>query len=136
MNLLKITEGIGAVNPRTKALLRQSAGYTTNPDGSRVPAYRPAVDVWAQVQALTFRDIQQVSSLNLQGTRRAIYLQGEWQGLVRGDQQGGDLIVFADGTTWLVAMVLEDWTRIVEDKPNEAQLRRGWVKVAATLQVS
>ena len=74
----------------------------------------------AQVQALTFRDIVQIEGLNLQGTRRAIYLSGRVDGLVRSLNKGGDLITLPDGSVWLVAMVLEQWP--------------DWVKCAATLQ--
>jgi hypothetical protein len=73
-----------------------------------------------QVQALTGRDLQQIDGLNLQGTRRAIYIEGDIEGIVRPTQQGGDLITTPDGSIWLVAMVLETW-------PN-------WCKVAVTLQ--
>ncbi len=63
----------------------------------------------AQVQALTFRDLTQVSGLNLNGTRRGIYLSGDVEGLVRSQGKGGDLITFPDGSEWLVALVLEAW---------------------------
>jgi hypothetical protein len=74
----------------------------------------------AQIQALTFRDITQIESLNLQGTRRAIYFYGAVDGLVRPGGKGGDLATFPDGSVWLVAIVLESWP--------------DWCKVAATLQ--
>lgn len=83
-------------------------------------AITTALVVPAQIQSLTFRDIQQIDGLNLQGNRNGIYFYGRIDGLVRPDNKGGDLITFPDGTTWLVAMVLEDWP--------------DWCKVAATRQ--
>jgi hypothetical protein len=124
MNLHGIVSGlIGAVNPHVPATLLVSTGFTVDDDGKRIPTYAAPVTVTAQVQALTFRDIMQVDGLNLQGTRRAIYLYGEVDGLVRVSQRGGDLITLADGPNvgvWLVAQVLEQWP--------------DWCKVAATLQ--
>ena len=73
-----------------------------------------------QVQAMTAGDLRQVEGLNLNGTKRGIYLDGSINGVVRVYLKGGDLITFPDGSTWLVAMVLEQWP--------------DWCKVAATLQ--
>ena len=99
---------IQVVNPDIMVNVSISTGWTSNPDGTRVPTYN-VVSAAAQVQALTFRDIQQIAGLNLQGTRKAIYLHGEVDGLQRSTNQGGDLITFPDGSIWLVAMVLEQW---------------------------
>jgi len=44
------------------------------------------------VDALTYKDIIQVDGLNLNGTRRAIYINGKVDGLVRPENKGGDLI--------------------------------------------
>lgn len=121
MNLHGIVKGaVAAVNPRTPLSLQRSTGYATGPDGGRIPVYAAPVQVFGQVQALTFRDIQQADSLNLQGTRRAVYLDGHWDGLVRTTKKGGDLVTFPDGSVWLIAIVLEHWP--------------DWVKVAVTLQ--
>jgi hypothetical protein len=112
---------IQPVNPDVPVTVSISTGWTSNPDGTRTPTYE-LFNAMAQVQALSFRDIQQIAGLNLQGTRKAIYLEGEVDGLQRSTNQGGDLITFPDGSIWLVAMVLEQWAN--ED----------WCKVAATLQ--
>ncbi len=121
MNLNSRAHGaISAVNPRQRLTLQRSTGYTTAADGSRAPSYAAPVDAYGQVQSLTFRDLQQIEGLNLQGTRRAIYLDGHWDGLVRSESKGGDLITDERGNVWLVAMVLEHWPQ--------------WSKVAVTLQ--
>ena len=82
---------------------------------------RPVI---AQVQPLTWRDLQQLDGLNLQGTRRKIYLYGRADGAVRPLAKGGDLITIATGGVndgiYLVAQVLEQFP--------------DWVSVAATLQ--
>jgi hypothetical protein len=124
MNLNQIVARvIDAVNTRVIASVQISTGNVTNADGTRTPSYADPVNVAAQVQPLTFRDIMQIQGLNLQGTRKAIYLNGEIDGLIRPTNQGGDLITLPDGSVWLVALVLEGW-----------DLTAGWCKVAATLQ--
>ena len=118
-----VTPVINAVNPEIAAVLKVSTGSTRSTDGSRVPTYAADASITVQVQSLTYKDIQQIDGLNLQGTRRAIYARGEINGLVRSENKGGDLIVVASGVnagTWLVAMVLEQWP--------------DWCKVAVTLQ--
>jgi hypothetical protein len=86
------------------------------------------IGMQAQVQPLTYRDLQQIEGLNLQGTRRAIWLFGDIEGIVRFTQQGGDLITFPGkvagfrpGTVWLTALAAETWGP-------------GWCHVIATLQ--
>lgn len=69
----------------------------------------------AQIQPVTWRDIQQMEGLNLQGTRIKAYLFGKVDGLVRTTSKGGDLLIVPSGVwagTYLVAQVLEqfpDW---------------------------
>lgn len=116
---------VAAVNPFVSVTIYPSVGYTTSPDGTRVPAYGASVTVPGQVQSLTYNDIQQLNGLNIAGERRAIYLNGDTEGLVRALNKGGDIVVFPDGSTWLVAYVLENWN------PQD-----GWVKIAVTLQDS
>lgn len=93
MNLHGLASGaIGAVNPFVPISIQVSTGHATNADYVRVPTYADPVTVPGQVQALTFRDIQQLDGLNLQGTRRAIYVNGRVDGLVRVENKGGDLV--------------------------------------------
>lgn len=121
MNLNRIVgDTISAVNPCVQLQLQRSTGYITAADGTQQPAYAAPLVVWGQVQALSFRDIQQLQGLTLQGTRKAVYLNGRWDGLVRSERKGGDLIIFPDRSVWLIAFVLENW--------------HDWTKVAATLQ--
>lgn len=115
-----------AVNPQQTLIVQVSTGNATNADGTRTPTYAAPVTVLGDVQALTYKDIQQISGLNLNGTRRAIYLNGEVDGLVRVENKGGDLITDQYGNVWLVALVLEQWSD-VGPVPS-------WVKCAVTLQ--
>src|SRR5512139_450392 len=104
MDLFAITAGaVSAVNPMLGVTIKLSSGYTQDATYKRTPAYT-SVPAMAQVQALSFRDIQQIEGLNLNGSRKAIYVEGDVDGLVRPNNHGGDLIVFPDGTIWLVAM--------------------------------
>lgn len=129
MNLQGITaSAVSAVNPMVTAQLRVSTGNVTNPDFTISPSYAPAVPVQAQVQSLTYRDLQQTEGLNLQGTKRAIYLQGDVEGIVRPTNRGGDLINMPDGTVWLVVLVLEQWGQNANTPAEQ------WCKVAVTLQ--
>lgn len=114
---------IAAVNPMIDVTIQVSTGATVAADGTRTPSYAAPVTIPGQVQPMTFRDLVQVEGLNLNGTKRAIYLNGRVDGIVRVDNKGGDLITIAGGINsgvWLVAMVLEAWP--------------DWVKVAVTLQ--
>lgn len=128
MDLHGIASGaVGTVNPFIAAQLLRSTGYATAADGTQVPSYAAPQTVSIQVQALTFTDLTQLDGLNIQGTRRAVYLRGNWDGVVQASQQGGDLLRFPDrpgGTTrtWLAALVLESWP--------------DWTKLAVTLQVN
>ena len=125
MNLHAIVaNAVGAVNPTTFCTVKMSVGYTTNPDGTQVPAYSTFDNVPCQSQALTYNDIVQTEGLSIQGIRRAIYLTGEWSALNRAEAKGGDLILMPElngtVTTWLIAIVLENWPT--------------WCKIAATMQ--
>lgn len=123
MNLHGIAAGqIGAINPFVPASMQVSTGYDTAPGGKRTSTYQTVTGT-AQVQALTFKDLSQLDGLNLNGTRRAIYFYGAFNGVVRPAQKGGDLITLTDGHNagkWLIAQVLEQWP--------------DWCKVAVTLQ--
>lgn len=128
MNLFAITANtVAVVNPLQPVTVRVSNGASTNADGSRTPAYVNYA-LQAQIQALASGELAQVSSLSIQGIHRAIYLYGDVEGLLRSDQKGGDLVIFPDGSTWLVTTVLETWGSVGSGDM--------WCKVAATLQVT
>ena len=123
MNLHAIVSGaVSAVNPSALVTVRVSAGYTIAADGTQVPSYTTFSNVPAQIQALSYTDLMKMGGLNIEGIRRAIYLNGNIEGVDRAAIKGGDLITEPDGTVWLVAMVLEAWP--------------DWSKVCCTKQVS
>lgn len=108
------------VNPFIPATLLRSTGYTVSDDGHQVPTYAPPIAARVQVQMLAGKDLAQLDNITLQGTVRAVYLSGDWEGMQRPLQKGGDLLQF-DGQTWLVIAVLEHWA--------------DWSKLAVSLQV-
>lgn len=127
MNLHQIVSGaIGAINPFIPVTVQKSTGYTTDATGKRTPQFSN-VATTGQVQALSGDDIKQLENLGIaiQGVMRSVYLNGDWQGLVRVDGTGGELFQFArpghsQPDTWRVTQVLETWP--------------DWCKVAVTLQ--
>lgn len=100
--------GASVVNPNQIVTVLRSTGYTIGAGARQVPTYAAPVTGPAQIQALDGNDLKQLDGLNIQGTKRAIYLRGHLAGTVRPDQKGGD-IVMIDGKKWLVVMVLESW---------------------------
>lgn len=122
MDLHGIVAGaIGAVNPFVAAQYLKSTGTTTNPDGSRTPSYADPVTVSVQAQELSFKDLQHVENLNLQGIMKSIYCPGTVQAVNRLAGTGGDKIVIA-GQTWLAVAISEQWPE--------------WCRVIGQLQVS
>ena len=121
-----VSDVISAINPTIPAQLFKSSGYTTNPDGSRVPTYGLPVLGDIQVQALPSGDLRNLSFLNIGGVLRKVYLGGDWESVVRSTMRGGDKFVFSEGDitdgTWLVVNVLEAWP--------------DWCAVAVQLQVN
>lgn len=129
MNLHGIVTGaISTVNPPIWLSIQVNTGPTTKPDGTRAPTYAPPQNCPGQIQPLQYTDIIQMDSLNLQGERRKIYINGRVDGLVRVEDKGGDLITDADGNVWLVAIVTEywpDWCAVavtLQDQVNPSQL--------------
>lgn len=128
MNLHAIVSpSIAAINPMIIGSVAVSTGDTVDANYKPVPGYTIVTGIPMQVQALDGWQLQHVESLNLQGTVRAVYLNGAIEGLNRFAGKGGDLLKFADPITaitdyWLVEHVIEPW--------NSA----GWCKVVCTLQ--
>lgn len=109
MNLHGIVAGvIGAVNPLVPITIQRSTGYTKNDAFEQVPTYAAPVTVIAQVQSLTADDLRQVEGLNIQGEKRAVYINGRTDAIIREDQIGGDLVTW-NGIIWLNVHVLEYW---------------------------
>lgn len=82
-----------------------------------------SVRILAQVQPLTNRDLIQLEGLNLGGDKKAIYITGDVEGVIRVRLKGGDLVDLPDGSVWLVNQTLESFDTTA-----------GWTKFAITLQ--
>jgi hypothetical protein len=122
MNLHGIVSGaIGAVNPFITVQLKRSTGFTKSADFKQVPGYADPVSVQVQKQELTYKDLQQVNALNIQGVFTTVYLNGVVKGVDRATQTGGDMFVI-DGQEWLVVAIAEQWN--------------DWCKAILCLQVS
>jgi hypothetical protein len=111
----------GIVSGTTIAVWRRNTGYTTSAAGKRAAGYTDVPDTPLQVQALTGPELELVESLNIQGVKRAVHMEGDAKGVDRASGEGGDLLVFG-GAVWLVTLVLETW-----DASN-------WCRVAVTKQ--
>ena len=99
---------VSAVNPNVFVTLSQSTGYATNAAGARTATYT-TLQALAQVQALSGPELRQVDALNIQGVKRKIWLNGDWEGVVRAMMKGGDKLTLPDGTTWLFVLIFEHW---------------------------
>ncbi|MGX1958451.1 hypothetical protein [Serratia proteamaculans] len=108
MNLHGIVIGaIGAVNPFVPAQIKISTGSATLPSGKREPSYS-VTDVSVQLQALSYTDLMHIDGMNIQGVVKAAYVNGNFNGVNRPKQQGGDLLV-VNGEEWLIVKPLEEW---------------------------
>lgn len=129
MNLHGMVRGVvGAVNPDITATWERSTGYTKTADFKQVPSYATADTVRAQVQALGAGDVKRLeaAAISMQAVMRKVYMYGDVSGIVRDEQQGGDLLHFplvpgGAAKTWLVVSVFETWP--------------DWCCVAVALQV-
>lgn len=108
MNLHQIVSGaIGAINPPALCKLQSSIGFVME-GVTQVPQYA-CFDVTCQIQPLSSGDLRKLDALNIQGVNKAIYINGNVEGVNRAAIKGGDLFTLPDGTTWLVVVALENW---------------------------
>lgn len=121
-----VRQAVASINPDITATILQSDGYTTGSDYKQVPKYKTITGVTIQVQgSMNAQELAQVNNLNIQGVKQAVYIPGNWQGVVRADKKGGDVLQFADTDglvkNWLIVHILESWPE--------------FTKVIVTLQV-
>lgn len=79
--------------------------------------------IMAQMQPLSWGDLQQLDGVNLGGAENALYVNGDLNGIVRVRLKGGDLVTLPDGSVWLVKQSLESWS-----------FTAGWTKAVIALQ--
>jgi len=129
INLHQVVRGIiPAIHPDEQILLVQNAG-AENIRGVVVPKFHLAGSFPAQIQSFKADDLQAMVESARTEVQRKIYLFAETgtglipQGIVRSLERGGDLIRRRDGTWWLVAGMVEDFSAA------------GWVSVRGVLQI-
>lgn len=107
---------IAAINPDQPVIILQSAGFAVV-DFEQKPVWSPAVPVMAQPQPVPDKVLQFLAQQRGNSIWHDFYLSGEWNGLRRATEQGGDLLYW-NGFEWQVDQVLEAWAPTV-----------GWTKV-------
>lgn len=129
MNLHDLVRGaIPPLHPDESVLLVQSTG-SLNVRGVVTPQYADAVQVRAQVQSMGNDDLKAMNDTARTEVQRRAYLYSATpaglvpQGIVRPLARGGDLLRRADGTWWLVAAMMEDFSA------------SGWVCVRIVQQI-
>jgi hypothetical protein len=122
MNLHGIVRrAITTVNPDVAGVMMVSLGtYTTDAAGHRVPAYT-SQSVTIQLQPLSYTDLMKIDGLNLQGVVKKAYVNGNFEGVNRTKQKGGDKLI-VNGENWLITQPLEEWP--------------DWCSFVVTLQVN
>ncbi|EHM0714226.1 hypothetical protein JDT53_12665 [Escherichia coli] len=115
MNLRGIANRLtSSINPNVSGVFQINTGFTTLPGGKREPSYN-SIDVTVQLQELSSTDLKQVDSINIQGILRSAYLNGNFNGVNRPEQKGGDILMIG-AEKWLVVKVPElwpDWCRVI-----------------------
>lgn len=101
------------INPNLVIELLRSNGYTVGPAFKQIPAFI-SVSGEAQIQALSGKDLMHLNNMNIQGVSRKVYLYGNWMGVVRSDEKGGDVLVFPQAPgepnqQWKIRTVFETW---------------------------
>lgn len=109
MNLHAIVRPlINLVNEDVTVVILQSAGFAVV-DYVQRPVWKPAVAVKAQAQPVADKTLQFLVQQRQNTIWHDFYLEGEWNGLRRAKEQGGDLLYW-DGFEWQVDQVLERWS--------------------------
>lgn len=124
-----LADGSSALLPGT-SITGQLSGPTGGPGLYTVSqqqtvaseAMTTSLSLLAQVQPVTTGDLRHLDALNIQGSHRALYYNGDISPTVRVALKGGDLVLF-DGATWKVTERMEPFFATA-----------GWSKVVITLQ--
>jgi len=113
---LAANAAIQVVNPDIAGMFYRSTGFTLSPTTRKqVPTYDTnVVGIRIQVQAVDAANLRHLDSLNIEGVVRSVHMWGNTQGVVRVNQQGGDLLYFPEvqgqqPRIWKVVKVVETW---------------------------
>ena len=122
MNLRKIANAsIQSVNKDVSITAKVSdETYTTEPDGTRIPNYT-TITTTGNMQPLSTQDLKHLEGLGIQNVTAKVFLNGNFEGVFRNTQRGGDLLIIG-GNTYLVTAVIERWP--------------SWCLVGVTMQVN
>ena len=108
---------ITAINPDQPVIVLACVGQQIDGLYDPRPEYAPAVQVMAQAQPVPDRTLQFLVQQRDNSIWFDFYLMGNWDGLSRDEETGGDLLYW-DGFEWLADQVLERWSPTV-----------GWTKI-------
>ena len=121
MNLHAIVSGaIGSVNHHEMVTIYRCNG-TTNTAGVVSVTYTPS-DIMAQVQAPNAGDLRLFDNLADAKHVKKFYINASAHTINRHEETAGDIIERADGSYWLIDMILDDFSP------------EGWLCVLGTLQ--
>lgn len=130
INLHDIVRGsIPVLHPDEKVLLIQSTGKQ-NVRGVVTPTFAEAVQVIAQIQSMGNDDLRAMNDTWRTEIQRKAWLYSQTpaalvpQGINRPLARGGDMMRRADGSWWLVAALMEDFSA------------SGWVSVRIVNQIT
>ena len=114
MNLHGIVRGaITSINPDICATLERSTGYTLDASGNATPTFTISSGI-VQVQGINDADYVHINAMDQQSVLRSVWIMGNWAGVVKADDQGGDVFKFpmvpnGEILTWRVKVVKESW---------------------------
>ena len=128
MNLhLLARAAIPVINPDETVQWYRNIGQTTGDFGVVTPVFAAPASVTAQVQSESDASLYYQNRVGDNSIVRRFYLMGDEPtqpaGIVRPFVRGGDVLLRADGSWWMVNGVIDDFS-----------LQSGWVCVRAVLQ--
>lgn len=124
MNLHNIVRrAINSVNPDQPVIVRLCTGQNHKPGGIKEAVYSdiPAI---AQIQPVPSNEIQFIDNYVSSSEYRNFYLNGDFSGLSRRSETGGDLIIWR-GKTYFIDSEPEPWSATV-----------GWTKVRGVRELN
>lgn len=122
MNLHNIVRPIiNSINPDQQITIKINKGNQHFPGGIVEPIWEETTAV-AQVQPVTSNEIQFIDNYVSSNTYKNFYLNGDYSGLNRRTETGGDIIVYG-GHDWYIDSEPEAWNTV------------GWTKVRGVQQI-
>lgn len=108
MNLHQIASGlIGTVNPFINVTLKIFLRETEDAYGKVTPEYDESI-LSAQLQPLSWKDLQHLDGMNITGVQKKLYINGNFSAVNRITGSGGDFVLIGE-EKWMIPTVLELW---------------------------